>query len=232
MKRTAVFPVAVALLSALAATRTHAQVEIAGVTVPATVDAGGQSLVLNGAALRKKAVFKVYVAGLYLPAKSNDADAILAADGPRELRMEFVRDVGKDKMCEAWDESLKNNTPDADAILAADAPRELRMQFVRDVGKDKMCEAWDESLKNNTPGADAQLQGEFKELCGWMQDLKKGDVMSFTYLPASGTTVAIAGQTKGSIAGKPFADALFKSWIGPKPGPGNGFKHDLLGVKE
>ncbi len=67
------------------------------------------------------------------------------------------------------------------AILAADAPRELRMQFVRDVGKDKMCEAWDESLKNNTPDADAQLQGEFKELCGWMQDLKKGDVMTFTY---------------------------------------------------
>jgi hypothetical protein len=194
MKTSAAFPAAVAVLalSALSPTRTHAQVEIAGVTVPATVAAGGQALVLNGAALRKKAVFKVYVAGLYLPAKNTDASAILAADGPRELRMEFVRDVGKDKMCEAWDESLKNNTPDADA----------------------------------------QLQGEFKELCGWMQDLKKGDVMSFTYLPASGTTVAIAGQTKGSIAGKPFADALFKSWIGPKPGPGEGFKRDLLGGKE
>ena len=166
--------------------------EIAGVTVPATVDAGGQSLVLNGAALRKKAVFKVYVAGLYLPAKSSDADAILAADGPRELRMEFVRDVGKDKMCEAWDESLENNSP----------------------------------------GADAQLQGEFKQLCGFMQDLKKGDVMAFTYLPATGTSVVIAGQPKGTIAGKPFADALFKSWIGPKPGPGEGFKAALLGGKE
>ena len=194
MTKSTAFPAAVALLalSALSPTSSHAQVEIAGVTVPATVDAGGQSLVLNGAALRKKAVFKVYVAGLYLPARNSDADAILAADGPRELRMEFVRDVGKDKMCEAWDESLKNNTP----------------------------------------SADAQLQAEFKELCGWMQDLKKGDVMSFTYLPGTGTTVAIAGQTKGSIAGKPFADALFKSWIGPKPGPGDGFKHALLGGKE
>jgi hypothetical protein len=194
MTKTAAFPAVVAFLalSVLAPACAQAQAEIAGVTVPATVDAGGQSLVLNGAALRKKAVFKVYVAGLYLPAKNGDADAILAADGPRELRM----------------------------------------QFVRDVGKDKMCEAWDESLKNNTPAADAQLQGEFKELCGWMQDHKKGDVMSFTYLPATGTTVAIAGQTKGSIAGKPFADALFKSWIGPKPGPGEGFKNDLLGVKK
>lgn len=170
----------------------QAPAEVAGVVMPATVDAGGQALALNGVALRKKSIVKVYVAGLYLPAKNQDATA----------------------------------------ILAADAPRELRMQFVRDVGKDKMCEAWDESLKNNSPGADAQLQGEFKELCGWMQDLKKGDVMTFTYVPGTGTTVGIAGQNKGTIAGKPFADALFKSWIGPKPGPGEGFKTALLGGKE
>ena len=182
---------AVLVLAPLSPTPMLAQTEIAGVTVPGTVDAGGQSLVLNGAALRKKSIIKVYVAGLYLPARSQDASAILASDGPRELRM----------------------------------------QFVRDVGKDKMCEAWDESLENNSPGADAQLQGEFKQLCGFMQDLKKGDVMAFTYLPATGTTVEIAGQKKGTIAGKPFADALFKSWIGPKPGPGEGFKSDLLGLK-
>jgi len=184
---------AVLVLAPFSPTPVQAQAgEIAGVTVPATVDAGGQSLVLNGAALRKKAVFKVYVAGLYLPARNADANAILAADGPRELRMEFVRDVGKEKMCEAWDESLENNSP----------------------------------------GADAQLQGEFKQLCGFMQDLKKGDVMAFTYLPATGTTVVVAGQHKGTIAGKPFADALFKSWIGPKPGPGEDFKNHLLGVKD
>jgi hypothetical protein len=37
---------------------------------------------------------------------------------------------------------------------------------------------------------------------------------------------------KGTIAGKDFADALFKAWIGPKPGPGEGFKNDLMGVKD
>lgn len=169
----------------------QAPAEIAGVTMPATVDAGGSPLVLNGLALRKKSIVKVYVAGLYLPAKSNDANA----------------------------------------ILAGDTPRELRMQFLRDVGKDKMCEAWNESLENNSPGADAQLQADFKQVCGYMQDLKKGDVMTFTYVPGTGTTVDIAGTKKGTIAGKPFADALFKSWIGPKPGPGEGFKTDLLGGK-
>jgi hypothetical protein len=161
-----------------------------GVTLPGTVELGGQQLTLNGTALRKKVVVKVYVAGLYLPAKSQDANAILGGDTPRQLRMQFVHDVDKGKMCDAWDEALKNNTPTAGP--------ELKQQFV--------------------------------ELCGFMDDLKKGDVMVFSYVPGSGTTAEVKGQAKGPIAGKEFADALFKAWIGPKPGPGDGFKKGLLGL--
>lgn len=164
---------------------------VAGVTLPATADVGGKTLVLNGVALRKKVIVKVYVAGLYLPANSSDGAAILAADEPRRLVMQFVRDV--------------------------------------DAGK--MCDAWGESLKNNTPGASDELKTQFTQLCGWMEDLKKGDVMAFTYDPAVGTMVEVKGQGKGTVPGKEFADALFKSWIGPKPGPGDGFKKDLLGRK-
>ncbi len=179
---------------ALGATSLSAQAAaptVAGVTLPATADVGGKSLALNGVALRKKSIVKVYVAGLYLPAKSSDANAVLAADEPRKLVMQFVRDV--------------------------------------DAGK--MCDAWDQSLKDNTPTASDELKGQFKELCAWMADLKKGDQMSFAYDPATGTAVEVQGQVKGTMPGKAFADALFKSWIGPKPGPGEGFKKDLLGLK-
>ena len=162
-----------------------------GVKLPGTVDVAGHSLVLNGVALRKKAVFKVYVAGLYLPAKSSDADA----------------------------------------VLAADAPRRMVMQFLRDVGKDKMCEAWDEALANNTPNASAQLKAEFVTLCGYMEDIKDTQQFVFTYVPGTGTEVSVAGVVKGTIAGTDFADALFKAWIGPKPGPGEGFKKNLMGTK-
>ena len=91
-----------------------------GVTLPATVDVGGKTLVLNGMALRKKAIFKVYVAGLYVATKSSDAATILAADAPRRMVMQFLRDVGKDKLCEGWDDGLKDNTPDASAQLKTD----------------------------------------------------------------------------------------------------------------
>jgi len=40
--------------------------ELAGATLPDTLKAGEKTLKLNGLGLRKKAVFKVYVGGLYL----------------------------------------------------------------------------------------------------------------------------------------------------------------------
>lgn len=160
-----------------------------GVTLPGEVQVGGRTLVLNGVALRKKAVFKVYVAGLYLPARSSDAGQ----------------------------------------VLAADEPRHMVLQFLRGVDKGKMCDAWNEALANNTPGASEELKQQFVQLCTWMEDIDKGEQFVFTYVPGTGTTVRVKGADKGTIAGKDFADALWKAWIGPKPGPGEGFKKDLLG---
>jgi hypothetical protein len=88
---------------------------VAGVTMPESAKAGDQQLVLNGMALRSKAIFKVYVAGLYLPAKQHDWKAVLAADEPRQMTMQWVRSVGKGAICEAWEEGLAANTPNASA---------------------------------------------------------------------------------------------------------------------
>jgi hypothetical protein len=161
-----------------------------GVTFPRQVDVDGHQLVLNGTAVRKKFIVKVYVAGLYLPSLQSDAGQILGADEPRRLRMQFVHDVDKEKMCNAWDEALEHNTPDASQ----------------------------------------ELKGRFQTLCSYMEDVKKGEAFVFTYLPGKGTTVEVRGSAKGTIEGKDFADALFKAWIGPKPGPGEGFKKQLLGL--
>jgi hypothetical protein len=88
---------------------------VAGAKIEDTVTVGGQNLVLNGAALRKKFVVKVYVGALYLPSRQNNAAAILAADAPRRQVMHFLYDVDKGKMAEAWEDGLKDNTPNASA---------------------------------------------------------------------------------------------------------------------
>jgi hypothetical protein len=86
---------------------------VSGVTVPDSVVVNNQKLVLNGAAMRKKFIIKVYVGALYLAAKQNNAAAIIAADAPRRQVLHFVFDVDKEKMAEAWSEGLADNTPNA-----------------------------------------------------------------------------------------------------------------------
>ena len=90
---------------------------LADVTMPDTISVNGKSLVLNGMGLRKKAIIKVYVAGLYLPAKESSAEKILASDTERNLSMEFVREVDKEKICKAWHDGLESNSPTKAAAL-------------------------------------------------------------------------------------------------------------------
>jgi hypothetical protein len=82
---------------------------LAGVTLPDSTSAGGHALVLNGMGLRTRFTFKVYVAGLYLPQKSNDGPAIAGADLPKRIVLHFVRDVESDSMKEAISNGFDDN---------------------------------------------------------------------------------------------------------------------------
>jgi hypothetical protein len=93
--------------------------EVAGVKVPDSVTVQGKELKLNGAGIRKKIVFKVYVGALYLEAPSTDAAAIISAEQAKSVHMYFLRDVAKDKIMEAFHEGFQKNSPDQAAGLEA-----------------------------------------------------------------------------------------------------------------
>lgn len=79
----------------------------AGVSMPDTVVVGGDTLVLNGMGLREKYFLDIYVGGLYLPAKSADATAIIGADVPKRVTMHIIHDeVPKEKIVETLYEGL------------------------------------------------------------------------------------------------------------------------------
>ena len=94
-----------------------------GVTLPDTVQAGSTNLVLNGIGLRTKYMVKVYVAGLYLPQKSTDPDAILKPSVTKRIVMHFVRNVSKSQLTDGFSESFENNTPEAVKTLKPDIDR-------------------------------------------------------------------------------------------------------------
>ena len=93
--------------------------ELAGATMPDTLTVAGKTLKLNGMGLRKKAVFKVYVGGLYLEAPSSNGAAVLAADAPKALKMHFLRSIEKEKLVEAYTEGFEGNAPQKAAAQKA-----------------------------------------------------------------------------------------------------------------
>jgi len=124
---------------------------------------------------------------------------------------------------------LETEQSDAEQVLASDSPRRMVMHFLRGVGADDICEGWKEGLEANTENPSAELEASFDTLCEWTDSAEKNQQYVFTYVPGTGTTVEVGGESKGTMEGKVFADALLATWIGPNPGPGEGFKNDLLG---
>ncbi|MGH9644024.1 MAG: chalcone isomerase family protein, partial [Terriglobales bacterium] len=62
----------------------------------------------------------VYVAGLYLPRKSSDAEGIIMADAPKRMVMQFVRGVSKKQVTEAFVDSFNENAPEAKRTVGVD----------------------------------------------------------------------------------------------------------------
>jgi hypothetical protein len=102
-------------------------VEVAGVTLADKVSVGGQALVLNGAGVRIKVIFKIYVGSLYLPQKAQDLAGVLAKS-PRRIQMNLLRDLTADQLVGALVGGLNaNNSPAEMAAVKAPTDELVRI---------------------------------------------------------------------------------------------------------
>jgi len=95
--------------------------EVAGVRLDDKTSVETRELVLNGAGLRKRFVFNVYVIGLYLPEKAASPAAVLQMPGPKRAEIHMLRSVGADTFTEALMEGLRENLSETE--LRALEPR-------------------------------------------------------------------------------------------------------------
>ncbi len=94
-------------------------VDIEGVQVADKVMLGEQSLVLNGAGVRSKFFFDIYIGALYLPTKTESAQAAVDMKGNKRVLMHFLYDeVSKDKLVTGWNEGFENNSKDLSGLQA------------------------------------------------------------------------------------------------------------------
>jgi hypothetical protein len=120
--RIAVFAAVLAL--ALAPAPAARALEVAGVDFPERIEAnpGGHPLVLNGAGIRKAALFvDVYAAGLYLPKHVTTPEQAIDMPGPKRVAMELLRDVDSATFSNALVTGLRENH--SEAQMASFAPQ-------------------------------------------------------------------------------------------------------------
>ncbi|MEB0139901.1 MULTISPECIES: chalcone isomerase family protein [unclassified Undibacterium] len=98
-----------ALLLAVSATLSTAT-EVAGIKLDDTVHVANTELKLNGAGIRYKAIFKVYVAGLYLTEKKTTVPEVLAAAGPRRVTIVMLRDLSNEDFGRGFMDGIRKNT--------------------------------------------------------------------------------------------------------------------------
>jgi hypothetical protein len=100
----------------------------------------GPELVLNGAGIRTRAIFKVYVAGLYLPEKKGATADVLALAGPKRVAMTMLRDLTAEQLSEALADGIRSNSTPAEQEVLKGRTSEL-LAIMNTLGEAKKGDA-------------------------------------------------------------------------------------------
>jgi len=134
--------------------------EVEGVKLADKVQVGGSELMLNGAGVRTRIFFRVYVGALYLQKKAGSAEAVLGDAGAKRIAMHMLRDLTAEQLLNALEEGLrKNHTPEQ---LAGLEPQVKQLDGIfRAV---KAAKSGDAILLDYLPGAGTRItvRGEDK----------------------------------------------------------------------
>lgn len=88
--------------------------EISGVKVDDQTEVNGTKLALNGAGIRYKGPFKVYVAGLYAGKKASSLEELINQPGPKRLHVTMVRDIEANEFGKLLTRGMEDNTSKAE----------------------------------------------------------------------------------------------------------------------
>lgn len=83
--------------------------DISGVKVDDNTNVAGTALALNGAGTRFKAIFKVYVAALYLGKKAGTPEEVVSQVGPKRLSVTMVRDIDAAELGKLLTRGIEDN---------------------------------------------------------------------------------------------------------------------------
>ncbi len=103
-----------AAFAAFATVPASAQTTLAGIKLDPEVTVAGQKLQLNGAGVRMRAVFKVYVAGFYTAGKMPKNEDVLTSKTPKRLVIVALRDVKSSDLGKLFTKGIEENVSKAE----------------------------------------------------------------------------------------------------------------------
>lgn len=126
---------------------------------------------------------------------------------------------------------LSAKSKDAAAIVSADEPMAIRLYVTSKLlNAKRMKKALSDGFNNSTGGNLEPVQDGVDTMMGLLSgELKKGDEVTMTYIPGTGTVVSNGDSSADTtIEGLPFKQALFGIWLSDKPAQAS-LKDDMLG---
>lgn len=167
--------------------------EVAGVALIDKVMVAENQLQLNGAGVRKKMIFDVYLASLYVSAKSADATQILTAASPRRLQLNMLRTVDAKSLYEALQEGLQHNVSATQLKQLAPKLTELEKIFI----EMKSANKGDVIVLDFIPN-----QGTKISLRGQSLGVIEGDAFAVALLSIWLGKVPVSDDLKAALLGK------------------------------
>ena len=109
--------IALAALAFMPSAHAAAAITVEDQTFAGDANVAGTPLQLNGVGLRAAFIYKVYLAGLYLPARAATGAAVFAETGPKRLQVRMLMDGPSDEFAKAFTGGITKRTP-ADQVAA------------------------------------------------------------------------------------------------------------------
>ena len=109
--------IALAALVFLPSAHAAAPITLEDQTFPGDATVAGTPLQLNGVGLRAAFIYKVYLAGLYLPTRAASGPAVFAETGPKRVQVRMLMNGPSDEFAKAFTGGITKRTP-ADQVAA------------------------------------------------------------------------------------------------------------------
>ncbi len=104
-------------------------VEVGGEMLDDSAHLGSHNLILNGAGVRSKFIFDVYVVALYLGAKKNSATAVMSDMGEKRITLHLLRDVNAEELLFSFKKAIKKNHTDEELLEIKEQLHDFEMIF-------------------------------------------------------------------------------------------------------